>query len=202
MNIIKMILGTKNARELKRLKPIVAEINRIEKEYQERNLTDEDFPRMTAEFKQRVAGGESLDDILPEAFALVKNACRHLVGTTADVCGHQLKWDMVPFDCQLVGGIVLHQGKIAEMQTGEGKTLVATLPLDLNALSGKNVQLVTVNDYLARRDASWMGHLYKYLGLTVGCIQNSMDSDERREIGRAHVTPVTNLNLVCRLLLG
>ncbi len=192
MNIIKMILGTKNARELKRLKPIVAEINRIEKEYQERNLTDEDFPRMTAEFKRRAAGGESLDDILPEAFALVKNACRHLVGTTADVCGHQLKWDMVPFDCQLVGGIVLHQGKIAEMQTGEGKTLVATLPLYLNALSGKNVQLVTVNDYLARRDASWMGHLYKYLGLTVGCIQNSMDSAERREQYNCDITYGTN----------
>ena len=192
MNIIKMILGTKNARELKRLKPIVAEINRIEKEYQERNLTDEDFPRMTAEFKKRAAGGESLDDILPEAFALVKNACRHLVGTTADVCGHQLKWDMVPFDCQLVGGIVLHQGKIAEMQTGEGKTLVATLPLYLNALSGKNVQLVTVNDYLARRDASWMGHLYKYLGLTVGCIQNSMDSAERREQYSCDITYGTN----------
>ena len=192
MNIIKMILGTKNARELKKLKPIVAQINRIEKEYQERNFTDEDFPKMTAEFKKRVAGGESLDDILPEAFALVKNACRHLVGTTEDVCGHTLTWDMVPVDCQLVGGIVLHQGKIAEMQTGEGKTLVATLPLYLNALAGKNVQLVTVNDYLARRDASWMGHLYKYLGLTVGCIQNSMDSAERREQYNCDITYGTN----------
>ena len=115
MNIIKMILGTKNARELKKLKPIVAQINHLEKQYQEQNLTDADFPRLTAEFKKRVAGGESLDDILPEAFALVKNACRHLVGTTADVCGHTLTWDMIPFDCQLVGGIVLHQGKIAEM---------------------------------------------------------------------------------------
>ena len=192
MNIIKMILGTKNTRELKRLKPIVAKINRIEKEYQDKNFTDEDFPRMTAEFKKRVAGGESLDDILPEAFALVKNACRHLVGTTEDVCGHVLTWDMVPFDCQLVGGIVLHEGKIAEMQTGEGKTLVATLPLYLNALSGKNVQLVTVNDYLARRDASWMGHLYRYLGLTVGCIQNSMDSAERREQYNCDITYGTN----------
>ena len=192
MNIIKMILGTKNARELKKLKPIVAQINHLEKQYQEQNLTDADFPRLTAEFKKRVAGGESLDDILPEAFALVKNACRHLVGTTADVCGHTLTWDMIPFDCQLVGGIVLHQGKIAEMQTGEGKTLVATLPLYLNALSGKNVQLVTVNDYLARRDASWMGHLYKYLGLTVGCIQNSMDSAERREQYNCDITYGTN----------
>ena len=192
MNIIKMILGTKNARELKKLKPIVAQINHLEKQYQEQNLTDADFPRLTAEFKKRVAGGESLDDILPEAFALVKNACRHLVGTTADVCGHTLTWDMIPFDCQLVGGIVLHQGKIAEMQTGEGKTLVATLPLYLNALSGQNVQLVTVNDYLARRDASWMGHLYRYLGLTVGCIQNSMDSAERREQYSCDITYGTN----------
>ena len=192
MNILKMILGTKNARDLKRLRPIVAEINRIEAEYQAKNFADEDFPRMTAEFKARVAGGESLDHILPEAFALVKNACRHLVGTSAEVCGHTLVWDMVPFDCQLVGGIVLHQGKIAEMQTGEGKTLVATLPLYLNALAGKNVQLVTVNDYLALRDATWMGHLYKYLGLKVGCIQNSMDSAERREQYLCDITYGTN----------
>lgn len=156
MDILKKIFGTKNARDLKRIKPIVAEINRIEAEYQAKNLADEDFPRMTAEFKRRVAEGETLDHILPEAFALVKNACRHLVGTTEEVCGHVLTWDMVPFDCQLVGGIVLHQGKIAEMQTGEGKTLVATLPLYLNALAGKNVQLVTVNDYLALRDATWI----------------------------------------------
>ena len=187
-----MILGTKNARDLKRLRPVVAEINRIEAEYETKGFAPEDYPRMTAEFKARVAGGETLDHILPEAFALVKNACRHLVGTTAEVCGHTLTWDMVPFDCQLMGGIVLHQGKIAEMQTGEGKTLVATLPLYLNALAGKNVQLVTVNDYLARRDATWMGHLYKFLGLTVGCIQNSMDSAERREQYLCDITYGTN----------
>ncbi len=192
MDILKKIFGTKNARDLKRLRPLVAEINRIETEYQAKNFTDADFPRMTAEFKARVAGGETLDHILPEAFALVKNACRHLVGTTEEVCGHVLTWDMVPFDCQLVGGIVLHQGKIAEMQTGEGKTLVATLPLYLNALAGKNVQLVTVNDYLALRDATWMGHLYKYLGLTVGCIQNSMDSAERRAQYLCDITYGTN----------
>ena len=192
MDILKKIFGTKNARDLKRIKPIVAEINRIEAEYQAKNLADEDFPRMTAEFRKRVAEGETLDHILPEAFALVKNACRHLVGTTEEVCGHVLTWDMVPFDCQLVGGIVLHQGKIAEMQTGEGKTLVATLPLYLNALAGKNVQLVTVNDYLALRDATWMGHLYKYLGLTVGCIQNTMDSAERRAQYLCDITYGTN----------
>ena len=192
MNLLKYIIGTKNDRELKKLWPIVREINRIETEYQSKNLKDEDFPRITLEFKDRIAKGETLDHILPEAFALVKNACRHLCGTTAEVCGHTLTWNMVPFDVQLIGGIVLHQGKISEMQTGEGKTLVATLPLYLNALAGKNVQLVTVNDYLARRDASWMGHLYKYLGLTVGCIQNSMDSEERRAQYACDITYGTN----------
>ena len=122
----------------------------------------------------------------------MKNACRHLVGTSEEVCGHTLEWNMVPFDVQLIGGIVLHQGKISEMQTGEGKTLVATLPLYLNALAGKNVQLVTVNDYLAKRDATWMGHLYKYLGLTVGCIQNSMSSEERRVQYLCDITYGTN----------
>ncbi len=192
MNLLRKLFGTKNDRELKKIWPIVKEINRIEAEYQAKNLKDEDFPRITAEFKERVAGGESLDSILPEAYALVKNACRHLVGTTEEVCGHTLEWNMVPFDVQLVGGIVLHRGAIAEMQTGEGKTLVATLPLYLNALTGKNVQLVTVNDYLARRDASWMGHLYKYLGLTVGCIQNTMDSEERRAQYSCDITYGTN----------
>ena len=192
MNLLKFLIGTKNERELKRLWPIVARINAIEAEYQAKGFADEDYPRMTAEFKARVAKGESLDAILPEAFALVKNACRHLVGTTEEVCGHVLEWNMVPFDVQLLGGIVLHQGKIAEMQTGEGKTLVATLPLYLNALTGKNVQLVTVNDYLARRDASWMGHLYRFLGLTVGCIQNSMDSEERRKQYLCDITYGTN----------
>ena len=192
MNLLKALFGTKNDRELKKLYPIVREINRIEAEYQAKNLSDEDFPRITQEFKNRIAAGETLDDILPEAYALVKNACRKLVGTTEEVCGHTLTWNMIPFDVQLIGGIVLHQGKISEMQTGEGKTLVATLPLYLNALAGKNVQLVTVNDYLARRDATWMGHLYKYLGLSVGCIQNSMDSEERRAQYLCDITYGTN----------
>ena len=192
MNLLKLLLGTRNERELKKLWPIVHKINGIEAEYQAKGLADEDYPRMTQEFRDRVAKGESLDSILPEAYALVKNACRRLVGTTSEVCGHVLTWNMVPFDVQLIGGIVLHQGKIAEMQTGEGKTLVATLPLYLNALAGKNVQLVTVNDYLARRDATWMGHLYKFLGLTVGCIQNSMDSEERRAQYACDITYGTN----------
>ena len=192
MNLLKAIFGTKNDRELKKLWPIVREINRIETEYQAKNFADEDYPKMTEAFKTRVRNGESLDAILPEAYALVKNACRHLVGTTEEVCGHVLTWNMIPFDVQLIGGIVLHQGKISEMQTGEGKTLVATLPMYLNALAGKNVHLVTVNDYLARRDASWMGHLYKFLGLTVGCIQNSMDSEERRAQYACDITYGTN----------
>ena len=193
MDILKKIFGTKTTRALKRIRPLVAQINRIEAEYEAKHFTPEDYPRMTAEFKRRLAAKEvTLDGLLPEAFALVKNACRHLVGTTEEVCGHVLTWDMIPFDCQLVGGIVLHQGKIAEMQTGEGKTLVATLPLYLNALTGKNVQLVTVNDYLALRDATWMGHLYKFLGLTVGCIQNHMDSAERRAQYLCDITYGTN----------
>ena len=192
MNLLKFLIGTKNDRELKKLWPIVREINRIEAEYQAKNFTDEDFPKKTAEFKARYQNGESLDKLLPEAFALVKNACRHLVGTTEEVCGHTLEWNMVPFDVQLLGGIVLHRGAISEMQTGEGKTLVATLPLYLNALAGKNVQLVTVNDYLAKRDATWMGHLYKYLGLTVGCIQNTMGPAERRAAYRCDITYGTN----------
>src|SRR5574344_2351949 len=190
MNLLKTILGTKNDRDLKRLQPTVAKINEIENSYQA--LSEEQLRAKTQEFKDRVAKGESLDAILPEAFAAVKNACRRLCGTKREVCGHELTGDMVPFDGQLVGGIVLHQGKIAEMQTGEGKTLVATLPLYLNALSGKNVQLVTVNDYLARRDAQWMGHLYEYLGLTVGCIQNDMGPQERREQYHCDITYGTN----------
>ncbi|HDL77938.1 MAG TPA: preprotein translocase subunit SecA, partial [Lentisphaerae bacterium] len=122
-----------------------------------------------------------LDAVLPEAFAVVKNACRRLVGREIEVCGHKMKWDMVPFDVQLMGAVVLHEGKIAEMATGEGKTLVATMPAYLNALTGHNVHIVTVNDYLARRDAQWMGVLYRFLGLSVGCIQNQMNPAERRE---------------------
>ena len=192
MNILKAIFGTRNDRELKKLWPVVELINKREQELEALHMKDEDFPKATQGLKDRLAKGETLDDILVDAFALVKNACRHLVGTTEEVCGHTLTWNMIPFDVQLIGGIVLHQGKISEMQTGEGKTLVATLPLYLNALAGKNVQLVTVNDYLALRDASWMGHLYKYLGLTVGCIQNSMDSAERREQYKCDITYGTN----------
>ncbi len=190
MNLIKKFFGTKNERDLKRMQPLVDKINELEKSYQ--GLSDEQLKAKTAEFKERVANGETLDDIMCEAFATVKNACRRLCGTSRDVCGHTLIWDMVPFDVQLIGGMSLHNGKIAEMQTGEGKTLVATLPLYLNALSGKNVRLVTVNDYLAKRDAQWMGHVYEYLGLTVGCIQNHMDPAQRREQYACDITYGTN----------
>ncbi|MBP7828759.1 MAG: preprotein translocase subunit SecA [Kiritimatiellae bacterium] len=176
--ILKKILGTKNERDVKLLRPLVARVNELEVEYQA--LPEEALKAKTLEFKHRLAQGQTVDDLMCEAFAVVKNACRRMVGRTIQVCGHPLVWDMVPFDVQILGGIVLHQGKIAEMATGEGKTLVATMPAYLNALTGENVNIVTVNDYLARRDSEWMGAVYQYLGLTVGCIQNSMDPEERR----------------------
>jgi preprotein translocase subunit SecA len=135
---------------------------------------------------------DALDELLPEAFAAVKDACRRLVGTSFDLIGNKTVWDMVPFDVQLIGGVVLHQGKIAEMATGEGKTLVATMPVYLNALPGRGVHLVTVNDYLAKRDSVWMGKVYEFLGMTVGCIQNSMDSFQRRAEYACDITYGTN----------
>jgi preprotein translocase subunit SecA len=135
---------------------------------------------------------EVLNEILPEAFAVVKETCRRLVGKKWDVCGIQVEWDMVPYDVQLIGGVTLHQGKITEMATGEGKTLVATMPIYLNALSGKGVHLVTVNDYLASRDSQWMGEIYKFLGLSVGCIQNEMDNEQRKQQYNCHITYGTN----------
>lgn len=187
---LKWIFGTKSDRDAKKLRPLVAEINQFEESYQ--SLTDEQLQAKTPEFKARLAKGETLDNILPEAFAVVKNACRRHVGKTITVCDHELLWDMVPFDVQLMGGVVLHRGCIAEMATGEGKTLVATMPMYLNALSGKNCQLVTVNDYLARRDSEWMGAIYKFLGLTVGCIQNEMSSFRRKEQYQCDITYGTN----------
>ena len=188
--LLKRILGTKNERDLKRLRPFIARINEREQELQA--LADAALQAKTGEFKERLAKGETIDDLMVEAFAVVKNACRRLCGTVTDVCGHPQTWDMVPFDTQLIGGMVLHHGKIAEMATGEGKTLVATLPVYLNALTGKGVHVVTVNDYLARRDATWMGTVYRFLGLTVGCIQNQMRPDERRAQYACDITYGTN----------
>jgi preprotein translocase subunit SecA len=178
LSILKLFAGSHHRKFLRKCAPLVKRINALETEYQK--LSDDQLRAKTEEFKHRHAKGESLDALLPEAFAVVKNAARRLCGTKAIVCEHELPWEMVHFDVQLVGGIALHQNKIAEMATGEGKTLVATLPLYLNALTGKNCQLVTVNDYLARRDSEWMGHLYRWLGLTVGCIQNQMPGDDRK----------------------
>ncbi len=166
LDIIKKIFGTKNERELRKLRPIVARINELEPQMKE--LKDEEFPQKMGEYKQRYENGESLDSLLPEVFALVREASVRTTG-------------MRHFDVQLIGGIVLHQGKIAEMKTGEGKTLVATLPLSLNALTGRGVHLVTVNDYLAKRDAEWMGKIYKFLGLSVGVITHDLSKYQRKE---------------------
>ena len=177
---VKKLLGSKNQREMKRLWPIVQKINELEKEYQE--LMDEQLVAKTTQFKERVGKGESLNDLLPEAFAVVKNACRRLTERKHKslVRGQEVVWEMIPFDVQLIGGIVLHSGRIAEMATGEGKTLVSTMPGYLNALTGKGVHVVTVNDYLAARDSEWMGEVYRFLNLTVGCIQNGQPPDIRR----------------------
>ena len=188
--IVKKIFGSKSERDVKRLRPLVAKINALEESY--RSLTEEQLKAKTQEFKDRYAKGESLDSMMCEAFAVVKNACRRMVGRTYQVCGHDLVWDMIPFDVQIIGGIVLHQGKIAEMATGEGKTLVATMPLYLNALTGHNCQLVTVNDYLALRDSQWVGRVFEFLGLTVGCIQNSMHSAQRKAQYACDITYGTN----------
>jgi len=175
--ILKKIMGTKNERELKALRPLVEKINSFEASIS--SLSDDQLKNKTNEFKERLSRGESLDDILPEAFAVVREASKRVL-------------NMRHFDCQLIGGIVLHQGKIAEMKTGEGKTLVATLPAYLNALTGKGVHVVTVNDYLAKRDSDWMGTIYRFLGLSVGCIVHDLDDEERKAAYDADITYGTN----------
>jgi preprotein translocase subunit SecA len=184
--LFKKFSGRHYRKFLESCRPIVARINELEQQYQ--LLSDDQLRAKTDEFRARLKSGETLDQILPEAFAVVKNGARRLCGRTVIVCDHELTWNMVHYDVQLIGGIALHQGKIAEMATGEGKTLVATLPLYLNALVGRNAQLVTANDYLARRDAEWMGHLYQFLGLSVGCIQQQMPNDIRREMYSRDIT--------------
>ena len=193
----KRIFGTKNDREVKRLRPLVARINEIEAGLQ--SLSDEDLRKKTADWKAELSAvtdndqlAARLNDILPEAFAVVKNACRRLCGTDVSVRNHPLRWEMVPFDVQLIGGIALHTEKISEMATGEGKTLVATAPVYLNALTGRGVHVVTVNDYLASRDGEWMGAVYKFLGLTVGCILHDQPPHFRREQYACDITYGTN----------
>ena len=197
--ILKLILGSKNQRELRRMQPTVRRINELEQEYA--SLGDDALRAKTAAWKAELSQIQDtarlqarLDEILPEAFAVVKNAARRLTERrhSFTVCDQPVTWAMVHFDVQLIGGMVLHRGRISEMATGEGKTLVATLPVYLNALSGRGVHLVTVNDYLARRDAEWMGQLYNFLGLTVGIIQEDQDPEVRRAQYTADISYGTN----------
>ena len=195
--ILRKIVGSKNQRELKKLWPLVQQINKLEAQLQQQ--PESGLHEKVALWRADLAKLEKfpeiqayLTKILPEAFAVVKNAARRLVGTKLMVCEHELTWEMVHFDVQLIGGMTLHNGKIAEMATGEGKTLVATLPLFLNGLTGRGVHLITVNDYLARRDSEWMGYLLRYLGLTVGTIQHDQSPQERRAQYACDVTYGTN----------
>jgi len=184
------IFGSRNERVLKKLWPTVEEINRQFEQF--KSLSDEEIPKLTEEFKRRLKEGESLDDIMVEAFALVKEVERRLLGKTWMVTGLEKEWNMVPYNVQIMGAIVLHQGNIAEMATGEGKTLAATMPLYLNALTGKGCHLITVNDYLAKRDKEWMAPVYETLGLTIGVIQMGMEPEERRKEYLADITYGTN----------
>ena len=180
MNLVEKVFGTHSDRELKLIYPIVNKIEKLRPQMQA--MSDEELRDQTRKFRERLAKGETLDDILPEAFATVREAAKRTL-------------NMEHYPVQLIGGIVLHQGRIAEMKTGEGKTLVSTCPAYLNALAGKGVQIVTVNDYLAKRDAEWMGQIHEFLGLTVGVVLNSMNSDERRAAYNCDITYVTNNEL-------
>ena len=180
MGLFSKVIGTHSEREVKRVIPIVDKIESLEPEMEK--LSDEELRGKTVEFKKRLADKETLDDILPEAYAVVREASKRTIG-------------LRHFRVQLIGGVILHQGRITEMRTGEGKTLVSTLPAYLNALEGKGVHIVTVNDYLAKRDAEWMGQIHEFLGLTVGVILNSMDNDERREAYNCDITYATNNEL-------
>ena len=177
MKLSEKIFGTHSSRELKRIMPLVDKIEELRPTMQA--MTDEELKDQTRKFKERLAEGETLDDLLPEAFATVREASKRVL-------------NMEHYRVQLIGGIILHQGRIAEMRTGEGKTLVSTCPAYLNALEGKGVHIVTVNDYLAKRDAEWMGKVHEFLGLKVGVILNSMKNDERREQYACDITYVTN----------
>ena len=177
MGLLKKLFGTSSAKELKAIKPIVDKIEALEEEYSK--LTDEQLKAKTPEFKERLASGETLDDILPEAFAACREAAWRVLG-------------MKPYRVQLIGGIILHQGRIAEMKTGEGKTLVATLPAYLNALAGEGVHIVTVNDYLAKRDSEWMGKVYRFMGLTVGLVIHDIQPKDRKASYAADITYGTN----------
>ena len=177
MSLLSAIFGDYSKKEVKRIEPLKKKVLALEEEY--KKLSDKELQAKTPEFKERLANGETLDDILPEAFAACREASDRVLG-------------MRHFPVQIVGGIILHQGRIAEMKTGEGKTLVATLPAYLNALSGKGVHIVTVNDYLSKRDSEWMGKLYRFMGLTVGLIVHGLTNEERRAAYDADITYGTN----------
>ena len=215
--LLKKIFGSKSDREVKKILPLVSKVNQFaeklktksedelisrakeikseiissriiyEEELKGKNLSTKDFQKLLQKDEQ-----SKLNDFMPEGFALVKEVCRRLVGKSWDVTGQSLEWNMIPYDVQIAGAIILHNGKIAEMKTGEGKTLVATMPIFLNALTGRGVHIITVNDYLARRDAEWMENVYKKLGLTVGYLQNSMDNNQRRAAYNCDITYGTN----------
>ena len=213
--LYKKLIGTKSDREIKKITYLADEINEIYKSLA--SVSEEELRAKSQTFRDQIAAvsikireqfpdkdeeeldslihdaeQEELNRILPEAFAIVKEACRRLEGKSWDVCDQKITWDMIPYDVQLIGAVILHQGKIAEMATGEGKTLVATMPLYLNALTGRGVQLITVNDYLAKRDSEWMGKIYEMLGVSVGCILNEMDSEERKETYKKDIVYGTN----------
>ncbi|MGN0985090.1 MAG: DEAD/DEAH box helicase, partial [Candidatus Enterenecus sp.] len=177
MGLFSKMFGTRSEREVKAINPIVDKIEALEEEY--KALSDQQLRAKTDEFRARLAQGETLDDILPEAFATCREAADRVLG-------------MRPYRVQLIGGIILHQGRIAEMKTGEGKTLVATLPAYLNGLAGKGVHIVTVNDYLAKRDSEWMGKVYKFLGLTVGLVIHGTNKEEKKQAYAADITYGTN----------
>lgn len=185
LSFLKKIFGTAQGRILKKYSKIVEETVAWEQRFC--SLSDEEVRGKTAEFKQRLADGESLDSLLPEAYAVVKNVCRRLCGTEVHVSGYNQSWDMIPYDVQILGAIAMHYGAIAEMQTGEGKTLTASMPLYLNALTGKPVHLVTVNDYLAERDCQWIGTIFRWLGLTVSALTNSTPPHARKSVYAADI---------------
>jgi preprotein translocase subunit SecA len=185
LGFLKKIFGTAQSRTLKRYGKIVKQINQIELSLQQ--LSEEEVINKTQEFRKRYQQGETLDSLLPEAFAVVKNICRRLVGTEIHVSGYNQKWDMIPYDVQILGALALHYGTIAEMQTGEGKTLTASMPLYLNAMTSKPVHLVTVNDYLAKRDSDWIGTIFKKLGLSVSALTNDVPVQSRKEVYAADV---------------
>ncbi|MBQ8917963.1 MAG: preprotein translocase subunit SecA, partial [Oscillospiraceae bacterium] len=177
MGLVQKLFGSYSEKELKRIQPILKSVLALEEKYAA--LSEQELKAVTPALKERLAKGETTEDILPEAFAACREAAWRVLG-------------MKHFPVQIIGGIVLHQGRIAEMRTGEGKTLVATRPAYLNALTGKGVHIVTVNDYLAKRDSEWMGKLYRYMGLKVGLIVNGLDKDQRREAYAADITYGTN----------